>query len=321
MKTEKVNFTEHHPENNHNWEQNMLEKLLLEVYREQRRNRIWRWVWRLLWILLILVVISGLTSSKNEDHLKGNHTAIINLTGVIDSETNQAELLREGLKEAYKAKNVKGIIIRANSPGGSPVISSIAYQEIRYLKAKNPKIPVFVVIEDMCASGCYYIASAADKIYADQSSLVGSIGVIGSSFDFTGLIDKLGIKRRVKISGNNKDMGDPFVPETPEQQKIWQQMLHSIHTQFITAVKQGRGKRLKDAENPDVFSGRAYTGEESKAVGLIDDFGNVYTISRNIIGAPEMVNYTPDTKWSKLIGRRLSSELQQNIQGIMNKPW
>jgi protease IV len=321
MKTDNVDFTEQHPENDSSWERSMLEKLLLEVYREQRRNRIWRWIWRLVWIFLIIAVIDALTSFGSEDQVKGSHTAIINLTGVIDSESNQADLLRDGLKEAFKAQNVKGIIIRANSPGGSPVISSIAYQEIRYLKAKNPKIPIFVVIEDMCASGCYYIASAADNIYADQSSLVGSIGVIGSSFDFTGLIDKLGIKRRVKVSGHNKDMGDPFVPETPKQQKIWQEMLDNIHTQFITAVKQGRGKRLKITENPDIFSGRTYTGEESKAIGLIDDFGNIYTISRDIIGAPEMVDYTPNTKWSKLIGRRLSSELQQNLQGIMNKPW
>lgn len=321
MKTNNVDFTSNQPEKNNNWERGILEKLLLEVYHEQRRNRIWRWVWRLLWIFVILAAFFNITSSKNNVQVKGNHTAIIDLNSVIDSETNQADLLREGLKEAYKNKNTKGIIIRANSPGGSPVISSIAYQEIRYLKAKNPHIPVYVVIEDMCASGCYYIASAADKIYADQSSLVGSIGVIGSSFDFTGLIDKLGIKRRVKIAGNNKDMGDPFVPETPEQQQIWQQMLSSIHTQFINAVKQGRGKRLKVSQDQDIFSGRVYTGEEAKAIGLIDDYGNIYTISRDIIGAPEIINYTPDSKWSKLIGRRFSSEIQQNIQGLMNKPW
>ena len=321
MKTDKVDYTGNHPENNNNWERSMLEKLLLEVYREQRRNRIWRWVWRLLWIVVFLMFINTLTSTKSEMTVKGSHSAVIDLTGVIDNETNQADLLREGLKEAYKDKNVKGIIIRANSPGGSPAISSIAYQEIRYLKTKNPKIPVYVVVEDMCASGCYYIASAADKIYADQSSLVGSIGVVGSSFDFTGLIDKLGVKRRVKIAGNNKGMGDPFVPETPEQQQIWQQMLTSIHNQFINAVKQGRGARLKYSQNPDVFSGRVYTGEEAKTVGLIDDFGNIYTISRDIIGAPQIVNYTPDTKWSKLIGRKFSSEIQQNLENMTNKPW
>ncbi|MCO6508946.1 MAG: S49 family peptidase [Snodgrassella sp.] len=305
------------PEENNSWERNMLEKLLLEVYREQRRNRIWRWFWRLFWLFIIIIVITSLGSAKPS----GAHTAVIDLDGVISSDNNQADLLRKSLKEAYKNSDVKGIIIRANSPGGSPVISSIAYEEIRHLKAEHPRIPLYVVTEDMCASGCYYIASAADKIYADPSSLVGSIGVIGSSFDFTGLIDKLGIKRRVKIAGINKDMGDPFVPETPEQAAIWQQMLSSIHQQFIQAVQQGRGNRLKIADNPDIFSGRAYTGEEAKAVGLIDDFGNVYTVARNVIKAPELVDYTAETGWSKRLGKSIGSTLQQNIQGMTNKPW
>ena len=305
------------PEENSNWERSMLEKLLLEVYREQRRNRIWRWVWRLLWLCIIIFIITAAMGSSIPN---SPHTAVIDLSGVISSENNQAELLRKSLKTAYENKNVKGIIIRANSPGGSPVISSIAYEEIRHLKAKHPKIPLYVVTEDMCASGCYYIASAADKIYADPSSLVGSIGVIGSSFDFTGLIDKLGIKRRVKIAGNNKDMGDPFVPETPEQAEIWQQMLSSIHKQFIQAVQQGRGDRLKVADNPDIFSGRAYTGEEAKAVGLVDDFGNIYTVARDVIEAPELVDYTAETSW-KRFGRSIGSTLQQNIQGMTDKPW
>ncbi|WP_239325144.1 signal peptide peptidase SppA [Snodgrassella gandavensis] len=317
MKIKGSGLTDGNPEENSNWERNMLEKLLLEVYREQRRNRIWRWFWRLFWICIIVVVITSLGSTKPS----GAHTAVIDLDGIISSDNNQADLLRKSLKEAYKNSNVKGIIIRANSPGGSPVISSIAYEEIRHLKAKHPRIPLYVVTEDMCASGCYYIASAADKIYADPSSLVGSIGVIGSSFDFTGLIDKLGIKRRVKIAGNNKDMGDPFVPETPEQAEIWQQMLSSIHKQFIQAVQQGRGNRLKIADNPDIFSGRAYTGEEAKAVGLIDDFGNVYTVARDVIGAPELVDYTSETGWGSRLGKGISSTLQQNIQGMANKPW
>ncbi|NUE66524.1 S49 family peptidase [Snodgrassella sp. ESL0253] len=317
MKIKGSGLTDGNPEENSSWERNMLEKLLFEVYREQRRNRIWRWFWRLFWIFIIVVVITSLGSTKPG----GAHTAVIDLDGIISSDNNQADLLRKSLKEAYKNSNVKGIIIRANSPGGSPVISSIAYEEIRYLKAKHPRIPLYIVTEDMCASGCYYIASAADKIYADPSSLVGSIGVIGSSFDFTGLIDKLGIKRRVKIAGSNKDMGDPFVPETPEQAEIWQQMLSSIHKQFIQAVQQGRGNRLKIADNPDIFSGRAYTGEEAKAVGLIDDFGNVYTVARDVIGAPELVDYTSETGWGSRLGKGISSTLQQNIQGMANKPW
>ena len=171
------------------------------------------------------------------------------------------------MEAAYKNKNTKAIIIRANSPGGSPVISNIAFNEIRRLKEAHKNIPVYVVAEEMCASGCYYIAAAADKIYADPSSVVGSIGVIGGGFDATGLMDKIGVKRRLKTAGSNKGMGDPFSPETPEQTKIWNAMLADIHGEFIKAVKLGRGSRLKEKENPDIFSGRIYTGIEAKQAG------------------------------------------------------
>lgn len=303
------------------WERTMLEKLLLEVYKTQRRDRIWCWVRRLFWLFIFILLLLVLMNRQTDINASHSHTALINLNGVIDSDENQADLLRTALEDAYSNKHVKGIIIRANSPGGSPVISNIAYTEIRRLKATHPEIPLYVVVEDMCASGCYFIASAADKIYADPSSLVGSIGVIGSSFDFTGLMDKLGIKRRVKIAGDNKDMGDPFSAETPEQSQIWQQMLGSIHKQFIDAVVAGRGQRLQYKTNPDVFSGRAYTGTEAKDVGLIDDFGNIYTVSQNIIGAPDMVDYTPATSLSKRISRRIGSEMQQGLQGLGRQPW
>lgn len=307
------------PDSNQHWERSLLEKLLFEVYREQRRNRIWRRLKQVFMLLVILLLVGLMLGSKGTPSTIEPHTAVINLTGVISSDENQADMLQQGLEAAYKSKQVKGIIIRANSPGGSPVISNIAYEEIRRLKAQHPRIPVYLVAEDMCASGCYYIASAADKIYADPASLVGSIGVIGSSFDLTGLMDKLGVKRRVKIAGNNKDMGDPFVPETPEQQQIWQGMLSSIHQQFIQAVKQGRGNRLQFAQHPDVFSGRAYTGNEAKAVGLIDDFGNIYSVSRQVIGAPKLVDYTPETSLSKRISRRIGSEMQQSLQNMVQQ--
>ncbi|MDF7675498.1 S49 family peptidase [Neisseriaceae bacterium ESL0693] len=306
-------------ENNLSWERNILEKLLLEVYREQRRNRIWRRIKQLFLLIIVVLLIGLMLTDTDKTNTTEAHTAVINLTGVINSDENQADLIQEGLKAAYKNKQVKGIIIRANSPGGSPVVSNIAYEEIRRLKAEHPHIPLYVVAEDMCASGCYYIASAADKIYADPASLMGSIGVIGSSFDLTGLMDKLGVKRRVKIAGNNKDMGDPFVPETPEQTQIWQGMLSSIHQQFIDAVKQGRGNRLHFADYPDVFSGRAYTGTEAKTVGLIDDFGNVYSVSRQVIGAPKLVDYTPETSLSKRISRRIGSEMQQSLQNMVQQ--
>lgn len=299
----------------------MLEKLLLQVYREQRIARIWRWIWRLVWLAVIVLIVAAMAGGKRELSSTRAHTAVINLTGTINSDPNQAELLRNGLQAAYDNPNVKGIIIHANSPGGSPVVSNIAFEEIRRLKALHKNIPLYVVAEDMCASGCYYIASAADKIYADPSSMVGSIGVIGSGFDFTGLMDKVGVKRRVKIAGNNKDMGDPFTPETPEQKQIWQQMLNDVHQKFIQSVKLGRGNRLKTEGNPDLFSGRIYTGEEARKVGLIDDFGNVYSVSRDIIKAPDLVDYTPEENFSKSISRRLGSEVQQGLQGMAEQPW
>lgn len=304
-----------------NWERNMLEKLLLQVYQEQRRARVWKLVWRLLWLLVLAAIVFSLAVGNKNLGAAKEHTAVINLSGIINSYEDQAEILREGLEAAYANPNVKGIILRANSPGGSPVVSNVAFEELRRLKAAHKNIPLYVVAEDVCASGCYYIASAADKIYADPSSMVGSIGVIGGGFDFTTLMDKLGVKRRLKIAGNNKGMGDPFSPETEEQTVIWQQMLDEIHAQFIQSVKLGRGKRLKDTDNPDVFSGRIYTGVEGKKVGLIDDFGNIYSVSRDIIKAPDLVDYTPQESLGKALGRRFGSEIRQGLQSITNDAW
>ncbi|MDO5638336.1 MAG: S49 family peptidase [Neisseria sp.] len=311
-----------------NWERDTLREALLESYKEQRRSRMWRNFWRLVWLLVFLSIIVSLRSGRGESSnmLAGsskNHTAVISLSGEIggNSYQDQVQMLRDSLQAAYANSRVKGIIIRANSPGGSPVVSNIAFEEIRRLKAQHKNIPLYVVAEDVCASGCYYIAAAADKIYADPSSMVGSIGVIGGGFDFTGLMDKLGVKRRLKTAGSNKGMGDPFSPETPEQTRIWEQMLADIHQEFIKAVKLGRGERLKDAEHPDVFSGRVYTGNEAKAVGLIDDYGNIYSVARDVIKAPEIVNYTPEDKFYNLIGRRFGAEMKSQLQEARDQIW
>ena len=278
-----------------NWERNTLRDVLLEAYKEQRRARLWRNIWRGVAVVLFLILITDIGNNseggKKIVSSSGAHTAVINLRGAIgDSEfDDQVKALRESMEAAYKNKNAKAIIIRANSPGGSPVISNIAFNEIRRLKEAHKNIPVYVVAEEMCASGCYYIAAAADKIYADPSSVVGSIGVIGGGFDATGLMDKIGVKRRLKTAGSNKGMGDPFSPETPEQTKIWNAMLADIHGEFIKAVKLGRGSRFKEKENPDIFSGRIYTGIEAKQAGLIDDFGIFYSVARDVVKAPELV--------------------------------
>ncbi|UOP04174.1 S49 family peptidase [Conchiformibius kuhniae] len=314
------------PQTDENWERATLRDVLLEAYREQRRARVWKAVWRGVGLLVFLSVMAGLMGKGGNEDAKPNgaHTAVIDLVGEIggDEYTDHVAILREGMEAAYENKNVKAIIIRANSPGGSPVVSNVAFEEVRRLKAEHKDIPVYAVAEDMCASGCYYIAAAADKIYADPSSIVGSIGVVGSSFDATGLMDKLGIKRRTRTAGSNKGMGDPFSPETPEQIAIWQQMLNEIHGEFIKAVRTGRGNRLKEKENPDVFSGRVYTGLQAQKVGLTDGTGNIYSVARDVAKAPELVDYTPQQdELTRLLSRRLRAEVKTQVSAWLDKMW
>lgn len=304
------------------WEQRTLEKLLLETYKQNRRASMWKWIGRGVWLCLFLVLISVMAgSNKNVGTIAKKHTAVIDIDGTIDSNNDTATKIIEGMEAAYDSPNVKGIILRANSPGGSPVISKVAFDEIRRLKTAHKNIPVVVVMEDVCASGCYYIASAADTIYANPSSLVGSIGVISGGFGFTGLMEKLGVERRLKTAGENKGMGDPFMPESPEQNQIWQDMLTDIHQQFVAAVKEGRGNKIKDAENPDVFSGRVYTGEQGKAVGLVDEFGSIYTVSRDVFKAPDMINYTPKDSFSSSLGRQFGVQLKSATDAYLQPSW
>ena len=300
-----------------------MREVLLASYKEQRNARIWRNIWRVIGVILFLMFIASLFGDDTDAvQSSGEHTAVIDLKGEIGNELDdQVEMLRTGMEAVYNTPNAKAIIIRANSPGGSPVVSNIAFNEIRRMKSEHKDIPVYVVAEDMCASGCYYIAAAADKIYADPSSVVGSIGVIGGGFDATGLMDKIGIKRRLKIAGSNKGMGDPFSPETPAQTQIWEKMLTDIHKEFIKSVKLGRGKRLKDQQYSDVFSGRIYTGSEAKEVGLIDDFGSVYSVARDVVKAPELVNYTPEEDFGKILGRHLSTEMETKVKEKLSKIW
>ena len=305
------------------WEREVLREVLLASYKEQRSARIWRNIWRVIGVILFLMFIASLFGDDTDAvQSSGEHTAVIDLKGEIGNELDdQVEMLRTGMEAVYNNPNAKAIIIRANSPGGSPVVSNIAFNEIRRMKSEHKDIPVYVVAEDMCASGCYYIAAAADKIYADPSSVVGSIGVIGGGVDATGLMDKIGIKRRLKIAGSNKGMGDPFSPETPAQTQIWEKMLTDIHKEFIKSVKLGRGKRLKDQQYSDVFSGRIYTGSEAKEVGLIDDFGSVYSVARDVVKAPELVNYTPEEDFGKILGRHLSAEMETKVKEKLSKIW
>lgn len=303
-----------------NLEQQVLEKLVLETIKEQRSSRRWKIFFRLIWLVIIAgIVYAAMGGRENPSSKEGKVVAVINLRGAINEENKTYQILHEGLTDALKDKDVIAVIIRANSPGGSPVYSNMAYDEILRLRKLYPKKPVNVVVEEVCASGCYYIASAADKIYANPSSIVGSIGVIYTGFGLTGMIDKLGIDSRLLISGKNKAMGYPLIPENKEQTAMQQQMLDQVHQQFITAVKNGRGSRMSN--DPDLFSGRYWIGEDAKKLGLIDGFATVDSLAREQYKSDNIVDYTPEQdpidRISKKLGVGLADSAKQAVSTAM----
>lgn len=299
------------------WEAATLEKVLLETVREQRCSRRWKVFFRLIWLVIIGVVLFNVFGGKSKlSAEKGKHVAIINLKGVIDDENKTYDTIIDGLTDALEDNSTLGVIIRANSPGGSPVYSNMIYNEILRLRKLHPKKPVDVVIEEVCASGCYYIAAAADKIYANPSSIIGSIGVIYTGFGLNTVMDKIGVDNRLLISGRNKAMGYPFNPPNSEQNAMQQQMLDKIHLQFINAVKNGRGSRL--GNDPDLFSGRYWIGEDAKPLGLIDGFANIDSLAREVFKTDNLVDYTPDSdpidKIARKLGVGLIDSAKQEVQ-------
>ncbi len=299
------------------WEKSTIEKVLLETIKEQRRSRRWRVFFRLMWLVIIGIVLFSIFDGKSKIATeKGKHVAIINLNGVISDENKTYDTIIDGVTDALEDKNTVGVIIRANSPGGSPVYSNMVYNEILRLRKRYPKKPIDVVIEEVCASGCYYIAAAADKIYANPSSIVGSIGVIYTGFGLNNLMDKIGIDNRLLISGKNKAMGYPFIPANKEQNIMQQQMLDKIHMQFINAVKDGRNGKLSN--DPDLFSGRYWIGEDAKPLGLIDGFASVDSLAREQFKTDNLVDYTPDSdtmdKIAKKLGVSLIDSAKQEVE-------
>lgn len=286
-----------------NWERDVLEKLALSAVVEQRRTRRWGIFFKalgFLYLTFLIVLLAGLV--KGDVNKMGKHTALIDLQGVIASDEANADMMITGLKDAFENKNTQGVIMRINSPGGSPVQAGQINDEIRRLRALYPKIPFYVVVDDICASGGYYIAVAAEKIYVDKASLVGSIGVLMDGFGFTQTMDKLGVERRLITSGNNKGFLDPFSPTDPQQVEYAKQMLEEIHAQFIQVVRQGRGKRLK--ETPETFSGLVWSGQKSIELGLADGFGSVESVARDVIKAEDIVDFTPQEGLAdRLVGK------------------
>jgi len=303
-----------------NWERTLLEQLASAALVEQRRARRWKIFFRFAWLLLFAAVAASLFwrgDDKSVSRLTGGgHAAILRLDGEISSENESADKMIQGLADAYADKDTRGIIVRANSPGGSPVLSGMVYDDIRRQKKLHPAIPVYVVVEEMCASGCYYIASAADKIFVDKASVVGSIGVLSDGFGFTGLMDKLGIDRRLKTSGENKAMGDPFSPVNPKQEAVRQQLLDDIHAQFIKAVRDGRGQRLK--ETPDMFSGLIWIGEKSIPLGLADGYGTVASVAHTELKTDQTVDYTPTDDLGSRVARRFGVAFGTGLKSLFD---
>jgi protease IV len=285
-----------------------VEQLARELLHDRRSERRWRIFFRLAWLGLALLLVYALLAGRGRPSApSGPHTALVELRGEIaaDSEAS-AENLVSGLKSAFEDSGAVAVVLRINSPGGSPVQSGIVNDEIHRLKALHKK-KLYVVVEDACASGAYYIAVAADEIYADKASLVGSIGVVMDGFGFTGTMEKLGVERRLMTAGANKGFGDPFSPVNEKQKAFTQAMLDQIHRQFIETVKNGRGQRLK--ETPDTFSGLYWNGEQALEQGLIDHLGNLDYVAREVIKAEEVIDYTPHENVAERLAKRFGASV------------
>jgi len=295
----------------------LLEKTLLASVQEQRRSRRWGIFFKLLtfaYLIGALVLFTPLMDFEKGASRSDNHTSLIEVQGMIaDKEAASADNIVGSLRAAFDDSKTKGVILRINSPGGSPVQAGYIYDEIRRLRAEKPNIKVYAVITDLGASGAYYIASAADQIYADKASLVGSIGVTAAGFGFVGIMDKLGVDRRTYTSGEHKAFLDPFQPQKADETLFWQGVLDTTHRQFIASVKQGRGDRLKDKDHPELFSGLVWTGEQAVQLGLVDGLGSASYVAREIIGEKEIVDYTvedsPFDRFSKKLGVSMANQL------------
>ncbi|MCU7840813.1 MAG: S49 family peptidase [Candidatus Thiodiazotropha sp. (ex Troendleina suluensis)] len=307
------------------WERDLLNRMVMATVAENRRSRRWGIFFKLLtfgYLFLILGIFLWSDKLQVAQSSAKEHTALVEVKGLISSESKaSADKIVTGLRSAFEDKKTKGVILRMNTPGGSPVQSRYINREIMRLKEKYPKIPVYAVVADICASGGYYIAAAADKIYADEGSIVGSIGVLINGFGFVDGMEELGIERRLLTAGENKGILDPFSPLDDSDMTHIQRMLDQLHGQFIETVKEGRGDRLKVEQHPELFSGLFWSGEEARKMGLIDEFGSSSFVAREVIGAEEIVDFTQKEEvWDRL-ARNLgagAAEVLATISGLGN---
>jgi protease-4 len=299
------------------WHRDLVNRLAFAAVNEQRRTRRWsiffKFLLALYLLMLLLVYMPADWSELGQTSAK--HTALVDLKGVIsDSSKASADKIISGLRDAFEDKNTAGVILRANSPGGSPVQSGYIYDEIRRLRELYPDTPLYAVVTDICASGCYYVASAADDIYVDKSSIVGSIGVRMDSFGFVDTLKKLGVERRLYTAGESKGFLDPFTPSKPTDVEHVKLLLESIHKQFISAVKTGRGDRLKD--DAQLFTGLVWTGEESLPMGLADKIGSSGYVAREVIGEEEIVEFTEKPDLLERLNERIGVAMAKGMSEL-----
>ena len=303
------------PLNENHTEKSVLLDIIKANLKEQRRQHRWKIFFRLAFLGIIIAILvlaqspqdSSLGSAKNE-----KHTALIKMEGIIlYGSPAEADNIIDLLEEAFENENSEGVILYINSPGGSPVQAAWINQKIHELRDMYPDKPIHTVVSDICASGAYYVAAATSSIYANQSSLIGSIGVLYDGFGLTGLIEKAGIERRLMTAGKYKDMLDPFSPEKPETKQHVQELLNQMHDIFISAVQKGRGKRLKD--DPDIFSGLIWAGEDSIRLGLIDAIGDADHVAKNVIGSKEIVEYKSTTSLVDRLSEQVSTRVKNAI--------
>jgi protease-4 len=305
------------PENEPPWERQLLEKVAFAALREQRAKRRWGIFFKLAGLsYLVAVLVMVVDWGGSEQLADARHTAVIHLHGTIEAQGEaSAQNINNALEEAFADKRTAGVILRVNSPGGSPVQAGIVHDEIRRLRTKHPQIPLYAVVEDVCASGGYYIAVAADKIFVDKASIVGSIGVLMDAFGFTGTMEKLGIERRLLTAGDNKGFLDPFSPQDAKQKAHAQVLLREIHEQFIDVVRRGRGDRLKDT--PELFSGLMWTGSQSVGLGLADGLGTVGSVARDVIKADRIVEFTIRENIAERFARRFRADSTDGVVGSL----
>jgi protease-4 len=295
-------------DNNGQWERELVTKLATAALKEQRRARLWGIFFKLLTFGYVTLILLMAVDWKSADVGGRKHTAMVEVNGLIAPGTDaSAEKITTALQAAFKDKNTQGVVVRCNSPGGSPVQAQTIYDEMKRLRKKYPNVPLYAVIEDVCASGGYFVAVGADRIYVGKASIVGSIGVLMNGFGFTGLMEKLGIERRLITVGENKGMLDPFSPLDEKDKEHVKKLMGDIHEQFVGVVREGRGQRLKDA--PEIFSGLIWTGQRSVDLGLADGFGSLEYVAREVVKAEEIVDFTQKEGLAEKFARRFGASV------------